>query len=111
MESGLDRFVILDDEHVLDSKTGIEFHLFDEDFKITHGDKTIATKQDFTEEEQTCVMAMKYKITDPILSKERKEKYPLELKARREHFANLFEYPEPTIGAPIEEEGTDEYIG
>ena len=111
MDSEFDRFVILNDEHVLDSKTGVEFHLFDEDFKVTHGDKTIATKQDFTEDEQTYLMTVKYKITDPVLSKERKEKYPLELKARREHFASLFENPVPTIATLVEEEGTDEYIG
>ena len=111
MEAGLDRFVIINDEHVIDSKTGIEFHLFDEDFKITHGDKVIATKQDFTEDEQNHVMTMKYNITDPELSKERKEKYPLELKARREHFADLFENPEPTIPTLVEEEGTVDYVG
>ena len=111
MEEGVDRFVVLNDEHVLDSKTGIEFHLFDEDFKVTHGDKVIATKNDFSEEEQSCVMQLKYKITDPTLSKERKEKYPMELKARREHFAALFETPEPTIKTMIEEEVTVEYTG
>ena len=111
MEGGADRFVVVDDEHVLDSKTGIEFHLFDEDFKITHGDKVVATKNDFSQEEQACVMQMKYKITDPELSRERKENYPMELKARREHFAALFETPEPTIKTMIEEEDTVDYKG
>ena len=112
LESKLDRFVVLNDEHILDTKTGVEFHLFDEDFKITHGDKVIATKQDFTTDEQSCVMEMKDFITDPQLAKERREKYPIELKKRREKFSDLYEYPEAAVNPnSIVEEDTVEYLG
>lgn len=106
-----DRFVILNDEHILDSKTGVEFHLFDDDFKVTHGDKLIATKQDFSIEEQSCLMEIKELITDPQLSKERREKYPMELKKRRELFSDLFENPQPTVNKVEEETDTTEYVG
>ena len=59
-----DRYVVTDEEHILDTHTGIELHIYDDWFKITHDDNVIATMRDFdTTIEQPIVWEIKALIT------------------------------------------------
>jgi len=106
-----ERFVILDDEHVMDNETGVELHLFDKNFKITHGDKVVLTTNDLATQEQDIVMAIKEIITSPEKSKELRGKYFNETRLRREEFSSLFEDPRKPISDKLIEDDTDEYLG
>jgi hypothetical protein len=104
------RFKKVNEEHVMDDKTGIELHMYDDWFKITKGEDIIATIHDFSPMEQKYVWGIKQAITDPAKAKEKEENYHKDMAARRSHLAKLFEYPEPAKSV-IVEEGTSEYAG
>lgn len=105
-----ERFKVIDDQHLLDTKTGIKLHLYDDYFKITHDNAIVATKGDFTEDEQKAIWRIKQSITDPVISEEKRKNYQIATKARREALASLFENPKPIL-APTPEESTVEYTG
>ena len=112
IEGGDPRFKILDDMHILDTKTGVEFHLYDDSFKVTHGEDLIARSSQFTKEEQEILWEMKRLITDPVVAKKRQEEFPAKLVAARARFATLFETPEPVVTAsPMVEPDTVQYTG
>lgn len=106
------RYHVLDDEHILDANSGIELHMYDEWFKVTHNDETIATKTDFTRDEQEVVWSIKQSISDPENSIYIAENYSKLQKERREKLSSLLEDPSPVArGLPSAEEGTTEYQG
>jgi hypothetical protein len=106
------RFTVEDDEHILDTKTGVEFHLYDDGGKITHGEKIVAKLEFFTREEQEVLMEIKKLITDPEVIKKKIAHYPVMVRESREAFANLFESPQPVEQkGPVLEENTTPYRG
>jgi hypothetical protein len=111
--TGDSRYVIIDDEHVLDSSTGVKLHIYEDWFKVTYDEAVIATMRDFdTTVEQEVVWDIKRLITPPELIERRKLSYMDDIKERREKFSYKFEYPEPVGKTKIElEEGTQEYTG
>jgi len=106
------RFKIEDDEHIIDTKTGVEFHLYDEGGKVTHGDDLIARMEYFTKDEQSVLFEIKKLITDPATVQKKIAHYPVMLKEAREVFAGLFESPQPTnVMEPEAESNTTPYRG
>ena len=43
----VERYKVVDDEHVVDTESGIQLHIYDGWFKVTHDDEIIATMRDF----------------------------------------------------------------
>lgn len=106
------RYIVQDDEHILDMKSGVLFHVYDNWFKLTYEDKNVITKDDFTVEEQEQFWEIKKLITAQEKLLEMKENYkPLQIE-RRNKMSDLFENPVPVNPLkPVEEEGTTTYIG
>ncbi len=106
------RFIIDDDEHVTDTKTGITLHVYDSWFKITYDDDNVIVKDDFTDEEQNIIWRIKQAITPPDVLKQREDNYkPLQI-ARRKKFSELYESPTPlTNTPPTAEAGATPYRG
>lgn len=98
------RFTVVDDEHVLDNKTGITLHVYDNWFKLSYENKSVATKDDFTESEQGIIWEIKQAITDPVVLRQRQLDYkPLQI-ARRNRLSNLYEKPTPIVNNTPQEE-------
>lgn len=107
-----ERFRIVDDECVLDTTTGVEYHLYDDWFKLTRDGQSIAMKNDFTPQEQEVIWHIKQAITDPETAKKREVEYPLKQKERRQMLSDYYENPKPVMAKhPLVEEGTYEYTG
>ncbi|AUR84390.1 hypothetical protein NVP1055O_14 [Vibrio phage 1.055.O._10N.286.55.E9] len=112
MKSGGNRFVKVDDEHIIDSTTGVEYHLYDDSFKMTHGGKLVAKDDFFTKDEQCSIWEIKTFITDPSLVEKRRNEYPVMIKEGREKLSLLYENPQPlTVSEPILEDNTTQYTG
>lgn len=106
------RFIIENDEHVVDTATGVTYHIYNNWFKITYNDEVVATKDDFTPEEQQILWEVKKLITDPVVLKQKEENFIPFMKARREQLSMLYENPTPVNArVPLEEEGATEYTG
>jgi len=106
------RFTVIDDEHIIDTKTGVKIHLYDDWLKMTHDDKKVIRMNDFTQKEQEILWKLKESVTDPEKSRMKREQYPELIKARRKRLSDLYENPIPMIHKhPIEEDNTDEYTG
>lgn len=107
-----ERYKILNSEHVLDKNTGVELHLYNEWFKVSHGDDIVASMPDFTSEEQEVVWKIKTLLVDPLEYAEMQKNFPAMLKSRRMSLSALYERPQPAFKLePIEESGTTEYKG
>lgn len=108
-----ERFEILSDEHILDTKTGVKFHVYDDWFKITRGDETVATMRDFdTGIEQPIIWQIKSLITEDEVMEQKKLDHMPMIKHRRKVLADLFEMPEPLESDEvITELGTTKYVG
>ena len=106
------RFLVMDDEHVKDTKTGVEFHLYDDGGKITHDEKIIAKVEYFTEEEKAVLFEIKKLITDPAIVAKKLAHYPVMIKEARATFSGLFEKPNPPVNKePAVEPNTQPYRG
>lgn len=107
-----ERYKKIDDEHIIDNQTGVELHVYDDWFKLTHDGDIIARMSDFSNQEQEVVWKIKQAITDPDTAIAREHEYPNILKGRRENLSNLFENPKPVKNiSPVMEENTVEYLG
>lgn len=107
-----DRYVIVNSEHIMDTKTGLEYHMYDDYLKVTRNDEKVMKLGDFTSEEQQHLWGIKGLITDPVEAKQKEQEYPEKLKERREMFAHYHEHPEPLImKSPVMESDTEEYTG
>lgn len=106
------QYKVLDDQHIVDTKTSAEFHLYNDWVKVTYDDAIVITMSDFTQEEQAAIWDLKQLITDPGEREHQKANYNELLKGRRQDFADLFENPEPlATGFPVEETNTEMYKG
>ena len=112
LQDKAERFVILDDEHVMDSNTGVELHLYDGWFKVTRGEEVIVEMDNLSDDEKSTLWEIKTEITNPVVMQERKDNYMGTTKKRREKLSDLFEYPEPImVKSPIVETDTEDYVG
>lgn len=106
------RYKIMNDEHVLDMNSGIELHMYDDWFKVTHDGELVATKTDFTKDEQDVVWHIKQFISDPEESQFKIDNYEKLQKERRAKLSDLLETPTPVDdGLPVEEPDTTPYHG
>ena len=112
LSTGSDRFSIIDWEHVLDTKTGVELHMYDDMFYATRDGREVIRSNAFTEEEQKIVWDIKELIAGPEKMKSRMQEYPQVITNQRKAFSELFEHPEPVVDiSPIEESETEDYAG
>ncbi len=110
--NGDERYVIINDEEVMDNKTGVKLFMCDDWFKLTHGDVVIVTMSDLLDEECKMIWNIKKLITDPEVLKDREENYQTLMQARREKLSSYFENPEPIVmKAPVVEVDATEYEG
>ena len=89
------RFTVEDDEHIIDHKTGVEYHLYDDDGKITRGNVLVAKLTYFTKEEREVLFAIKKLISSPELLQKKIAHYPVMVAERRQHLSDLYEKPQP----------------
>lgn len=90
------RFKVMDTEHVIDTHTGIELHMYSDWFKLTHNGETIATMRDFnTHIEQPIVWEIKNAVTPPEVLQHQKNNYMEDIKNRRKKLSHYFENPTP----------------
>ena len=112
LEDAVERFKIVDDEHVIDSHTGVELHLYDGWFKLTRGDDVIIEMINFSEDEKQVLWDIKTIITEPATMKEREDNYISNTQKRRQKLSDLFENPQPLkVKSPVMETGTVDYTG
>lgn len=110
--SNSDRYIKVDSEHILDSSTGVKYHLYDDWLKLTHDDKVVLKSTDLTPQEQSLIWDIKQLITDPVEAARLKQEYPDKIKTRRKALSDLYENPTPAvIRDPIVETDTEEYKG
>lgn len=112
LEDADSRFTIIDDEHFMDSVTGIQFHIYDDWSKMTHDGKMVAKSDYLTREEVEQFRKMKTLIASPEAIAKRLEEYPRVVYAARKEFARHYEVPQPLQDKIVEaEEGTIAYTG
>ena len=113
IEEKIERYEIIDEEHVLDTVSGIKLHVYDDWFKMTHNGVVIATMRDFDRAtEQPIIWEIKLLITPEGVAKERKDNYLKDIMERREQLSLRFEHPEPVSTGEIPiEQSTEEYNG
>jgi geranylgeranyl pyrophosphate synthase len=112
LRAGDDRYKILDDEHILDTKTGVMFNMYDDVVDITRDDEVVLKLQYLTKDEQTVIWAIKQHITDPVKAKEKEMNYPAMVKEQRERFSDMYENPNPVASDFVEPEpDASEYAG
>lgn len=112
VESASPRFKIVDDEHIIDTHTGVELHMYNDWFKLTREDEVIATMPDFLAEEQKKVWELKQLITDPTKAVKSAKEATMQIKQRREMLSTLYENPQPIVDtSPVPEANTEIYKG
>ena len=105
------RVEVKDWERILDTKTGVELHIFDNSLRAMHDGNEIIRSDGLTEQEKDVVWQIKEVIAGPEKMMRRAEEYPSVIAAQREAFADHFENPQPIFDGVIEEQGTEEYKG
>lgn len=107
-----ERFHIANDEHIKDTKTGVEIHLYDDWFKLTREDETIVKMSDFTVPEQDVMWKIKQLIVDPETAREREENHEKYLLERRQSLSQYYENPVAVTDDIVKPESdTTEYVG
>lgn len=106
MRAGENRFQVLDSSHIMDTVTGVEYHLYDDYAKFTRGDTELMTTFDMTPDENRSLMVMK----ELIAPAELKEGVMSRRYDRRKLFAEAYETPIPGQ-LIVEEEDTLAYSG
>lgn len=86
---------VIDDKHVFDTHTGIKYHLYDTHSKVTHGDDTVLTSFDMTQDEQQVLWQIKELITPSDVAKYKNENYHELLRGRRKVFSDHYSSPSP----------------
>lgn len=106
------RYHKIDEDHIVDSKTGVKIHMYDDWFKLTKDDNVIATMGDFTTQEQESIWAIKQAVVDPVKDKEKRDNYKNDMINRRLKLSALFENPEPLEDKEVVAEAdTETYQG
>ena len=71
------RYELVDHEHIYDTKTHIQYHLYDEDSEepthITHNDRTVAVARDFYPKEMEKLYELKMKLEELVTKTARAE--------------------------------------
>lgn len=107
-----ERFHKINDEHIVDTKTGVELHLYDDWFKMTHGDSLVASTSDFTQDEKEIIWKIKQSFTDPLTAQEMQKRFYERVEQNRQKLADLYENPQPIAVKKVsEEDDTEEYTG
>ena len=109
IESKKDSIIIVDDQHIIDKITVVEFHLYDDYFQVTRGKGKPVSASSFSEDEQATIMKIKNLITDPMVTKDKQENYQKHITESRVRFSGWFENPEPVRDGVKEENNTEEY--
>lgn len=104
-----DSVVIVDDQHIIDKISGVEFHLYDDYFQMTRGKDKPVSASSFSKDEQATIMKIKNIITDPMLTKDKQDNYQKYVTQNRARFSGWFENPEPIRDGVKEEDNTEEY--
>ena len=104
------RFTVMDYDHVLDTETGVEFHLYDDYSKIKKGDEVLATSFDMTDAEKTILWGIKEAITPQEVMHQMKQQYYDSKYAKRRAVSHAYEHPEP-VQSLQPESGTQPYRG
>ena len=101
---------VVDDQHLVDTISGVEFHLYDDYFQMTRGDEKAVSVSSFSDAEKVTVMEIKNHITDPEVTADKKENYKEHIAENRQRFSDWFEVPIPVSEGIVEEEDTEEYV-
>lgn len=110
--AGDERYEVVDDEHIVDRKTGVSIHVYDDWFKVTHGDEVVVTKNDFTPVEQSIFWKIKNTITSAETRANKENNYKALQETRRVHLSSLYEKPTPLDdNLPVAEVGAEVYTG
>lgn len=110
-----DAIMIVDDQHIIDKVSGIEFHLYDDYFQLTRGNgkpvtpSHLSKNKDGKDGEQAVVMKIKEAIQDPIVTQEKIENYDKYITEARERLSSWFENPIPVMDGVQEETDADDY--
>lgn len=106
-----DKVEVLDDEHVVDKVSGVEFYLYDDYFQMRRGKEKPVTHSVFSENEQHIIMQIKNAITSPQVTQEKLRNYKVHQEESRRRFSDWFENPKPIhAGTVVEETDTEQYV-
>lgn len=100
--------------HVKDNHTGIEYHLYDNWSKITHGDNTIATSHELTEDENKILWKIRELITPPNVMQQHQSNFHQRIYDKRSELAEHYATPKPVESKQshiVAEKGTKPYKG
>ena len=95
------RFQVIDTEHVMDCGTGVEYHLYSDGLKLTHGDEVIMRSDSLKPHELEPLWAIQKMIGTELTTEV--------IKANRQRLSDLYEFPEPL--APELDDGATDYLG
>ncbi len=103
---------VVDEYHVVDTISGVEFHLYDDYFQMTKGDEKPISVSRFSEGEKATIMELKNLITDPLVTQDKLDNHDQYVSNDRQRFADWFQNPNPVVehGGVKEEEGTEVYV-
>ena len=107
---GHPRFTVASHEHILDTETGVEFHLHDDYSKLTKGDEVLATSFDMTDAEKSILWGIKEAITPHDVMHQMKQQYFDSKYAKRRAVSHAYENPEPVQSLQPESD-TKPYLG
>lgn len=71
LSSGDERYSIMGRDHVSDRELGIDYHLYDDTFKITEDDEVVFTHKDASSDESACLMQVKRMLDKAYMQKNR----------------------------------------
>lgn len=105
-----DNVKIVDDQHVIDKLAGVEYHLYDDCFKITRGNEQPVTPSHLSPDEQAVIVRIKEAIADPTIYADKKANYKKYTDESRKRLSSWYESPIPLATGVEEEKGTENYI-
>ena len=109
LESQSENILVVDDMHIIDKLSGVEYHLYDDYFQMTRDSDKPVSVSSFTDAEKALVMQIKNTITDPEVTRDKQENYQHYISGNRERFSGWYENPKPIHNGVQEESDTEEY--
>lgn len=109
LERKSDNIKIIDDMHLVDKVSGVEYHLYDDYFQMTRGSDRPVSQSSFSDSEKSLIMQIKNFITDPEVTKDKRENYHKYVQDNRALFSSWYEHPEPMGQGIVEEDDAEEY--
>lgn len=110
LQSDSDTIKIIDDTHILDMVSGVEFHLYDDYFQMTKEKDEPVSISSFSDAEKSIIMQLKDLITDPEVTKDKCDNYQDYIVKNRQRFSKWFENPTPVNLGVTEEVDTTDYV-